>query len=155
MLFQYLYTFSSFSAESWLCNMLRSVLFLPKNVNDFFRLNLDFCEFARMRFHCASGQVVLHSCATERCVVRFTPQHETYCHRIQRMLHINNILQEKMFQRIYTNSDKHEHWKTLFMVLLYSHICCISIFKRESNNTPYKNFNKNRHPNLNKNRNKN
>jgi len=57
MLFQYLYTFSRFTAESWLCDMLRSVIFLPKNVNDFLRVNLDFCEFARMRFHCASGQV--------------------------------------------------------------------------------------------------
>ena len=40
MLFQYLYTFSRFTAESWLYDMLRSVLFLPKNVNDFLRLNL-------------------------------------------------------------------------------------------------------------------
>ena len=63
----YRYTlFPRFTAESWLCDMLRSVLFLRKIVNDFLRLNLDFCESARMRFHCPSGQVVLRSCATER-----------------------------------------------------------------------------------------
>jgi len=44
MLFQYFYAFSRFTAEAWLCDMLRSVLFLPKNVNDFLRLNFDFRE---------------------------------------------------------------------------------------------------------------
>ena len=40
--------------------------FSQKNINYFLRLNLDFCEFVWMRFHCANGQVVLRSCATER-----------------------------------------------------------------------------------------
>jgi len=42
MLFQYLYTFSRFAAESWLYDMLRSALFLPKNVNDFFAVKFRF-----------------------------------------------------------------------------------------------------------------
>jgi len=66
MLFQYLYTFSRLTAEFWLCDMLRRVLFLPKTLMIFLRLNSDFCEFARMRLHCASGQVALRSCAAEK-----------------------------------------------------------------------------------------
>jgi len=43
--------------------MLRRVILLSKNVNDFLLLNFEISEFAKMRFHCPNGQMVLRSCA--------------------------------------------------------------------------------------------
>ena len=45
MIFQYFYTFSMSIAESWLCDILKCVLLLPKNGNDFWW----YCAVARMR----------------------------------------------------------------------------------------------------------